>query len=170
MYTRGMWEPNEIRVVRWFMRVTGVGLMVPGAIYLMSWPDTVRAFAQCVGADVAPVLAGASSGLLLLGGLSFVTARYARYGALGAIVALLLGAWVHYLWGGMMQERLALIPEGMSPADRALLEDAILFAANAQLPHAVKNLVLIGFCVVVYVLGPRLCGGRGELHGTADAS
>ncbi len=38
-----------------------------------------------------------------------------------------------------------------------MLEDTILFAANAQVPHIMKNLVLIGVCVMFYVLAPRLC-------------
>ncbi|HED52730.1 MAG TPA: hypothetical protein ENJ00_00815 [Phycisphaerales bacterium] len=161
-----MWEPSEIRVVRWFMRFAGVGLLVPGLIYAMSWPDTVRAVSLCTSESAGPVVVGAMVVLLVFGGLSFVFARLGRYGAVSAAVALLMGSWVHWQWSQMMQARLSKLPEGLTDADRAMIEDTILFAANAQIPHIMKNLVLVGVCVVVFVLGPRLCGSR--VRGVVD--
>ena len=154
------WEPNEIRVVRWFMRFAGVGLLVPGLIYATSWPDTVRAVSSCTSEAVGPVLVGAMVVLLAFGGLSFLLARLGRYGAVSAALALVMGSWIHWRWSQMMLARLDLLPEGLSDADRAMIRDTFLFAANAQIPHIVKNVVLIGVCVVVFVLAPRLCGSR----------
>jgi len=79
----------------------------------------------------------------------------ASEGAVAAALALLLGAWLL-----MMQARLEMLPAGLAEADRVMLEDTILFAANAQIPHILKNFVLIGVCAVVFVLAPRLCGSR----------
>ncbi|PHQ82862.1 MAG: hypothetical protein COB69_00425 [Phycisphaera sp.] len=107
-----------------------------------------------------PVLAGATVVLLIFGGVSFISARLGRYGAVAAAMALLLGAWVHFAWSLMMQARLEMLPAGLAEADRVMLEDTILFAANAQIPHILKNFVLIGVCAVVFVLAPRLCGSR----------
>lgn len=155
-----MWEPNEIRVLRWFMRFAGVGLMIPGVIYLLSWPDTVRAFEQALAAPLAAPAALVSIAGSLLGGLSFLLARHGRAGAVVAAIALLLGAVAHLQWSRMMQARIAMIPESASEEQVAMLTDTILFAANAQMPHALKNLVLVGMCAMFYALAPRLCGER----------
>jgi len=161
-----MWEPNEIRVVRWFMRFAGVGILIPGVIYALSWPDTLKAFALAVGDGPAPVAAGLSVAGLLLGGLSFIFARGARIGAVLGVVALALGAVVHWQWSVMMNDRLEMLPEGLSEEDRRIFEDTILFAANAQIPHLLKNLVLAGVCSMVFVLSPKLCGSRVKRAGS----
>ncbi len=155
-----MWEPNEIRVVRWFMRFVGVGLIVPGAIYLLSWPDTVRAFDACVGAGLAGVAAGLTASGSIFGGLTFLLARGARLGAIVAGLSLLAGAFVHLRWMTIMLDRASMLPEGLTESERAMLVDTIQFAGNAQMPHALKNVVLVGVCAMVYLLAPRLCGSR----------
>jgi len=155
-----MWEPDEIRLLRWFMRMAGVGLLIPGVIYLLSWPDTLRAFAAWTGPGLAPIPAALSIALLIVGGLSFILARHARAGAAAAGFALLMGAWIHAQWAAIMHQRLGMIPESITDQQRAMLEDTIQFAANAQIPHILKNLVLVGVCGVVFILGPRLCGSR----------
>lgn len=163
-----MWEPNEIRLLRWFLRCAGVGLLVPGIIYALSWPDAIKACSLALGlapesTHVLPrLLVGFSIGALVLGGISYLAARYVRFGSVLAIAALILGSVIHYQWSVMMHARLTMLPESLSPSERALLRDTILFAANAQIPHIVKNMVLIGLCVVFFVLSPRICGNRIE--------
>ncbi len=163
-----MWEPNEIRLLRWFLRCTGVGILVPAMIYTLSWPDAVKACSMALGLapesnSVLPrLLVGLSIGALVLGGISFLAARYVRFGSVLAIGALVLGSVIHYQWSVMMHARLSMLPETLLPAERALLRDTILFAANAQIPHIVKNGVLIGLCVVLFVLSPRICGNQIE--------
>ncbi len=88
--------------------------------------------------------------------------RYVRIGAVMASVSLLLGSLVHYQWSNMMTDRLGMMPEGILETERVTLEDTILFAANAQGPHILKNLVLVGVCVMFYVLALRLCREVGE--------
>lgn len=160
-----MWQPDEIRVLRWFMRFAGLGLIIPGVIYLLSWPDTVLAFSAVAGEAAAPVAAAASVAGSLLGGLAFVLARHGKIGAVIAGVSLLLGGVVHLQWARMMQGRLDAIPESASEEQVSLLTDTILFAANAQIPHLLKNLVLVGMCVMFYLLAPRLCGRHVEAPG-----
>ncbi len=155
-----MWEPNEIRVVRWFMRFVGVGILIPGVIYALSWPDTITAFALACGHTSAPFFAGFSIGALIAAGLSFIFARRARLGAVLGMIALLLGAFVHYQWSVMMNARLGMLPDSFIGPEREAVEDAILFAANAQLPHLLKNLVLVGVCAMVFALAPKLCGSK----------
>jgi len=157
-----MWEPNEIRVLRWFMRFAGVGLILPGAIYTLSWPDTIHAFSLALGPGAATVAAGVTVAGSLAGGLTFLFARYARPGAAVAVIALLLGSFVHLQWMRMMQDRLNDLPSALSDQQTAQLTDTILFAANAQTPHILKNLVLVGVCVVIFMLAPRLCGDHVE--------
>lgn len=157
-----MWEPDEIRTVRWFMRFAGVALAIPGLIYLFSWPDTLRAFAPVVGATLAPVGAGLSVGLLLLAGGTFMLARHARIGAVAGVLALLLGSFVHWRWSSMMNDRLDMLPTGLGEGDLAMIKDTFHFAANAQIPHILKNLVLVGLCFVVFLQAPKLCGSRLE--------
>lgn len=152
-----MWTVREFRILRWFMAMAGVGLMIPGAIYAMSWPDTIRAFDGALGSALAVPAAVFSIAALTLGGLSFICGWQARAGAVVAAIALLLGSVVHYQWSVMMNQRLAMLPEALTGEERAMLTDTIQFAANAQMPHIMKNLVLVGVCAVVFVLGPRIC-------------
>lgn len=160
--TPSMWEPNEIRVLRWFMRCAGVALAIPGVIYLLSWPDTLRAFAPLGNQTLAGIAAGFSVAALFGAGLTFLLARFARPGAILGALSLILGGIIHYRWSVMLSARLAILPEGLSDADHAMLEDTILFAANAQIPHILKNLVLVGVCLVVFLLAPTLCGTKLE--------
>lgn len=152
-----MWTAREFRLLRWFMGLAGVGLMIPGVIYAMSWPDTIRAFDGSIGHAPAVPAAVFSIGALVLGGLSFVCGVGVRAGAAAAGLALLLGSAVHYQWSAMMTDRLAMLPDTLSDAQRAMLTDTIRFAANAQMPHIAKNLVLVGVCIAVFLLGPRVC-------------
>jgi len=155
-----MWEPNEIKVMRWFMRCSGVAIAIPGVIYLISWPDTIKAFMPLGGAAFAAVAGGFSVAALLIAGLSFLLARFARSGAILGAIALLLGGVIHYQWSVMLNARMKMLPANLSESDRAMLEDTIQFAANAQIPHILKNLVLIGVCLVIYILAPKLCGNK----------
>ena len=157
-----MWEPNEIRLMRWFMRAAGVGLLIPGVLYLTSWPDTVQAFAGALGTALSPVLAGFTGAALIIAGATFLAARFARAGAILGFAALLLGAVVHYQWSAMMQSRLPILAEHIDPAQRAMLKDTVLFAANAQIPHILKNAVLMGVCAMLFCLAPKICGNRIE--------
>jgi len=163
-----MWEPDEIRLLRWFLRFAGVGILVPGIIYAISWTDAVKACSLAIGmpADstslIPRILVGFSVGALAMGGVSYIFARYVRIGSVLAIGALTLGSVIHYQWAVMMHSRLAALPETLSTAQHALLKDTILFAANAQIPHIAKNAVLIGLCAVFFVLSPRICGSQIE--------
>ena len=60
----------------------------------------------------------------------------------------------------MMLQRMDLVPEGMPDQQQHLLQDAILFAANAQNPHIIKNMILLGVCVLFFFLAPRVCRTR----------
>ncbi len=156
------WEDRQRTTLRWFMAFAGLGLLIPGVIYLLSWPDTVKAFSLAFGSEWAVWASGLSVIPLIFGGGTFLLARYLRHryvriGAVMAMVSLLLGSLVHYQWSNMMIDRLGMMPAGISEAERVMLEDTILFAANAQVPHIMKNLVLVGVCVMFYVLAPRLC-------------
>lgn len=155
-----MWQPDEIRVLRWFMRFAGLGLIIPGVIYLFAWPDTILAFSAVVGESVAPAAAVVTIAGSMLGGLAFLLARHGKIGAIVAGISLLLGSVVHLQWSWMMQSRLEAIPKDLSEEQTALLTDTIFFAANAQIPHLLKNLVLAGMCVMFFLLAPRLCGSR----------
>ena len=155
-----MWEPKEIRFMRWFMRFAGAGLLIPGVIYMSSWPDTLKAFAACFGEAAAPPLAFVTGCALILAGATFIGARWVRFGAVLGFTALLLGAVVHYQWSAMMQDRLPMLLEHTDPDHRAMLEDTVLFAANAQIPHILKNVVLMGVCVMLFCLAPKLKGNK----------
>ena len=65
---------------------------------------------------------------------------------------------MHYQWSKMMMGRMNLVPEGIPPQQQSLLEDTILFAANAQMPHIIKNVILIGACILFFILAPSVCG------------
>ena len=164
-----MWGSREFRILRWFMALAGVGLLIPGAIFLMSWPDTMLAFGRAFGSGLAPIAGGFSVAALVLGGLSFICGRGVRIGAVLAGVALLLGAFVHWQWSQMMNQRLEMLPASLSDEQRTMLEDTIRFAGNAQIPHMLKNLVLAGICVVVFVLGPGVCRACKEVLGKKRA-
>ncbi len=43
------WEDRQRTTLRWFMAFAGLGLLIPGVIYLLSWPDTVKAFSLAFG-------------------------------------------------------------------------------------------------------------------------
>lgn len=158
-----MWSLREFRILRWFMRLAGVGLLIPGAILAMFWPDTILAFRGALVPALAVPAAIFSIAALALGGTSFIAGRLARPGALLAASALLLGALVHVQWSSMMGARMEQIPEGLGAEQRAMIEDTVRFAANSQIPHALKNLVLVGVCAVVFVLGPTVCRACREL-------
>lgn len=57
----------------------------------------------------------------------------------------------------MMMRRMDLVPDGISPEQQHLLQDTVLFAANAQIPHIVKNVILIGVCALFFFLAPDVC-------------
>ncbi len=61
-----------------------------------------------------------------------------------------------------MLSREPALSSGLDGNELKILHDTIQFAANAQIPHMLKNLVLVGLCVMVFVLAPRLCGSRIE--------
>lgn len=165
-----MWEPNEIRLMRWFMRFAGAGLLIPGLIYLGAWPDTLKAFTACFGAGIAPAAAAFVGAALIIAGATFIAARSVRLGAVLGFAALLLGSIVHYQWSVMMHDRLPILLEHTDAAQRALLEDTVLFAANAQLPHIFKNIVLMGVCAMLFCLAPTICGNRFKRRVAADPS
>ena len=155
-----VWTPRDRRLFRGFMVLTGLGLIVPALIYLFSWPDTVKATTLAVGPGAAPFVTGGTVVALLSGGLSFIVGRLVRPGSLLAAAALVCGSIVHYEWSTMMLHRMDLVPEGIPEQQQHLLQDAILFAANAQNPHIVKNLILLGVCTLFFFLAPRVCGAK----------
>lgn len=153
-----VWTDRDRRLFRGFMVLTGLGLVVPGVIYLVSWSDTVKAMALVLGPAASPLVTGGTVIALLAGGASFVVARFVRPGSVLAAAALICGSVMHYQWSKMMMGRMNLVPEGIPPQQQSLLEDTILFAANAQLPHIIKNVILIGVCILFFVLAPSVCG------------
>ncbi len=155
-----VWTPRDRRLFRGFMVLTGLGLIVPALIYLFSWPDTVKATALALGPGVAPFVTGGTIVSHLAGGFSFILGRFVRPGSLLAAAALICGSVVHYEWSRMMLQRMDLVPQGIPEQQQHLLQDTILFAANAQQPHIVKNIILIGVCVLFFFLAPRVCGAR----------
>ena len=50
------------------MAFAGLGLLIPGVIYLLSWPDTVKAFSLAFGAEWAGWASGLSVIPLVFGG------------------------------------------------------------------------------------------------------
>ncbi len=155
-----VWTRRDRRLFRGFMVLTGVGLIVPALIYLFSWPDTVKATTLAVGPGAAPFVTGGTVVALLSGGFSFIFARLVRTGSLLAAAALICGSVVHYEWSTMMLQRMDLVPEELPEQQLHLLQDAILFAANAQHPHIIKNMILLGVCALFFFLAPRVCGAR----------
>ncbi len=153
-----VWSHRDRRRFRGFMILTGLGLMVPGLIYSSSLPDTVKAFGQVLGSAAAPFVTGATVVALLAGGLSFILGRFVRIGSVLAAAALICGSLIHYAWSTMMMQRMDLVPDGISPEQQQLLQDTILFAANAQIPHIIKNMILIGVCGLFFFLAPSVCG------------
>ena len=73
-----------------------------------------------------------------------------------AAAALICGSLVHYEWFTMIMQRMDLVPEGISPEQQHLLP--IPYAANAQIPHIIKNMILIGVCALFFFLTPSVCG------------
>ncbi len=154
-----VWTPNDRRLFRGFMVLTGLALIVPALIYLFSWPDAVKATALALG-GAAPFVTGGTVVALLSGGFSFILGRLVRTGSWLAAAALICGSVVHYEWSTMMLQRLDLVPRGIPEEQQHLLQDAILFAANAQHPHIIKNMILLGVCTLFFFLAPRVCGAR----------
>ena len=152
-----VWTHRDRRRFRGFMILTGLGLIVPGLIYVSSLPDTVKGTAQVLGSAAAPFVTWATVVALLGGGLSFILGRFVRLGSVLAAAALICGSLVHYAWSRMMMQRMDLVPEGLSPEQQHLLQDTVLFAANAQIPHIVKNVILIGVCALFFFLAPGVC-------------
>ena len=153
-----VWTDRDRRLFRGFMVLTGIGLVLPGLIYLVSWPDTVKAMALVLGPAASPLVTGGTITALLAGGASFIAARFIRPGSVLATAALICGSVMHYQWSKMMMGRMNLVPEGIPPQQQRLLEDTILFAANAQMPHIIKNVILIGVCILFFILAPSVCG------------
>jgi len=52
------------------------------------------------------------------------------------------------------------MPRDIPEQQQHLLQDAILFASNAQHPHIIKNMILFGVCALFFFLAPRVCGAR----------
>ena len=77
------------------MVLTGLGLVVPGLIYLVSWPDTVKAMALVLGPVASPLITGGTITALLAGGVSFIAARSVRPGSVLAAAALICGSVMH---------------------------------------------------------------------------
>ena len=50
------------------MAFAGLGLLIPGVIYLLSWPDTVKAFSLAFGSEWAVWASGLSVIPLVFGG------------------------------------------------------------------------------------------------------
>ena len=46
---------------------------------------------------------------------------------------------------------------GISLEQQHLLQDTVLFAANAQIPHIIKNMILVGVCALFFFLAPSVC-------------
>ncbi len=155
-----VWTPRDRRLFRGFMVLTGLALIVPALIYLFSWPDTVKATGLAVGSAAAPFVTGGTVVALLAGGFSFILGRFVRTGSLLAAAALICGSVVHYEWSTMMLQRMDLVPTEIPEQQQHLLQDAILFAANAQHPHIIKNMILFGVCALFFFLAPRVCGAR----------
>ena len=155
-----VWTLRDRRLFRGFMVLTGVALIVPALIYLSSWPDTVQATALALGPSSAPFVPGGTIVALLSGGFSFIFARLVRAGSLLAAAALICGSVVHYEWSTMMLQRMDLVPRDIPEQQQHLLQDAILFASNAQHPHIIKNMILFGVCALFFFLAPRVCGAR----------
>ena len=152
-----VWMHRDRRRFRSFMILTGLGLMVPGLIYVSSLPDTVKGTAQVLGSAAAPFVTGATVVALLGGGLSFILGRFVRIGSVLASAALICGSLIHYAWSTMMMQRMDLVPDGISPEQQHLLQDTVLFAANAQIPHIIKNMILVGVCALFFFLAPGVC-------------
>lgn len=138
------------KALRWLLRLTGIGLLVPGLIHLLSWSDTVKASSFAFGEALAP-LASAGAVVCLLGsGLSFILGRWIKPGALAASLFLVFGTYVHVAWARMLGARLDMMPEGLDATTQALWMDTTLFASNSQIPHVLKNLILLGVCWIFY--------------------
>ena len=155
-----VWTPRDRRLFRGFMVLTGLALFVPALIYLFSWPDTVKATALALGQGAAPFVTGGTIVAHLVGGFSFILGHLVRPGSVLAAAALICGSVVHYEWSTMMLQRMDLVPKEIPAQQQHLLQDTILFAANAQQPHIVKNIILIGVCALFFFLGPRVCRAR----------
>lgn len=56
------WEDRQRTTLRWFLAFTGLGMLIPGVIYLLSWPDKVKAFSLAFGSGWAVW----ASGLLVI--------------------------------------------------------------------------------------------------------
>lgn len=57
----------------------------------------------------------------------------------------------------MTMQRMDLVPEGISSEQQHLLQDTILFAANAETPYIIKNMILVGVCALFFFLTPGGC-------------
>lgn len=153
------WNRRDRRLLRGFMALTGLGLIVPGVIYLSSLSDTLEGIAMVVGRGWAPLITGGTIAALLVGGLTFIIGRGVRQGSVLAAAALVCGSLVHHAWSSMMMHRMEPVPAVIPPEQRLLHQNTILFAANGQIPHIIKNTILLGVCVLFFCLAPRVCGG-----------
>ena len=53
----------------------------------------------------------------------------------------------------MLEESgMGLVPYGISPEQQHLLQDTVLFVANAQIPHIIKDMILVGVCTLFFLV------------------